>query len=135
MGKSKEAKTQDAVDRALDKARAVDRALDKTREETRLPKGWKPQEKGARIVGIFRECRKVKCQSKDGKERSPSVFILDTEGGPVSVWATANLQPQMDKALAEGLKPGQMVAVEYDGQETTSANYKVKLFALAVIPE
>lgn len=109
--------------------------LDKSRAAVQLPDAWKPEERGDEVVGTFVEARQIKCSDKQGRDRTPTVFILKTaEGKRVSIWGSANLQPQMDKALEAGLKPGYVVAVAYDGKTDTHAGYKVKLYVLAVIP-
>lgn len=109
-------------------------ALDAQREAIQIPEGWKPNEKGSRIRGIFRYAKRIKCQDKQGKERTPLVFFVDTEGGPLTLWGSANLQPQMEDALTAGLKVGDLILCEYDGEAVTSAGYKVKRYVLAVIP-
>lgn len=108
--------------------------LDEAREAIQIPDPWKPMEKGDELVGKFVEARKIKCRDKQGRDRAPTIFILEkADGERVTVWGSANLQPQMDKAEAAGLKVGQVVAVAYDGETETSGGFKVKLYVLAVI--
>lgn len=109
-------------------------ALDRARDDVMIPDAWAPEEKGNTLVGTFVESRKIKCSDKQGRDRTPTIFILKTKDGEkVTVWGSANLQPQMDKVLAAGITAGQVVAVTYDGKTVTSAGYNVKLYALAVI--
>lgn len=109
-------------------------ALDRARDDVQIPDAWAPEEKGDTIVGTFVESRKIKCADKQGRDRTPTIFILKTkEGEKITVWGSANLQPQMDKALTAGIAVGQVVAVTYDGKTVTAAGYNVKLYALAVI--
>lgn len=109
-------------------------ALDKARDEVQIPDAWQPEEKGDTVVGRFLEARKIKCADKQGRDRTPTVFILKKgDGQKVSVWGSANLQPQMDKAIERGIDEGDVIAVTYDGRTETSAGFKVKLYALAVI--
>ena len=112
-----------------------DALLDKSREECQMAPGWKPTDEGQKIRGVFVKAEHIKSTDRNGKERSPLVFTLQTETGPVTVWGSANLEPQMKRAMDAGLRKGQMVVVVYDGKATTSGGFKVKLYALAVIPE
>jgi len=110
---------------------AIDKALDAALEAAQLPEAWKPEEKGDKIVGRFVEARRCKCRSRDGKERSPLVFILRVMGDErVSLWATANLGPQME-AMLPLLQVNDTVACRYEGERDTSAGYRVRIYSLA----
>ena len=114
----------------------VDKALAREREEVEIPDAWKPLQAGEKIVGVFVEAREIECTDKQGKKRTPTVFFLiGQDGKRVSVWGSANLQPQMERKLAAGIESGQCVAVSYDGEAKTSSGFKVKKYVLVVFPK
>ena len=109
-------------------------AMDKARAEVEIPDAWSPTDAGETVVGRFIEARQIKCKDVNGKDRNPTVlFLQPKEGDKVAVWGSANLQPQIDKALKRGLEEGDVVAVTFDGTTKTSSGFRVKLYVLAVI--
>lgn len=122
-----------------ERERLIREALDRQRKEIQIPDAWKPEDEGERVVGTFLKSDKIKCTDKQGKDRMPLVFFIQPEGTEahkdrLTLWGSANLQPQMEAALDAGLVPGQTVAIVYDGKAGTAKGYTVKRFVLAVLP-
>jgi hypothetical protein len=103
-------------------------AARRVREEARIAPAWAPERPGAMLVGAFLGAAEPEV---DGESRL--VWrIKDAETGELrSLWAGASLEPQMRAAMADGLRPGEIVAVSYDGETKTKRGRTCKVYTLA----
>ncbi len=85
------------------------------------PGVWKPEKEGDKIKGTF--------ISKDegvGKFES-TAYHLEVDGTPMTVWGSAALTPKM-----VGIKPGDLVEIEYTGTTPSEKGADTKLFDVSV---
>lgn len=85
------------------------------------PGVWKPENEGDKITGIF--------ISKDENvgDFDSTIYHLDVDGAPMSVWGSAALDPKM-----VGMKAGTLVEIEYTGKTPSKKGEDTKLFKVSV---
>ena len=84
------------------------------------PGVWKPENKGDKIKGVF--------ISKDENvgDFDSTIYHLDVDGSPMSVWGSAALKPKM-----VGIKAGTVVEIEYIGTAPSKKGADTKLFKVS----
>jgi len=85
------------------------------------PGVWKPEKEGDKIKGTFIS------RDEDVGDFKSTIYHLDTDGGPMSVWGSAALNPKMIS-----VKSGDLIEIEYTGKAPSAKGADTKLFRVAV---
>ena len=85
------------------------------------PGVWKPEKEGDKITGTF--------ISKDENvgDFNSTIYHLDVDGEPMSVWGSAALNPKMIS-----VKSGNIVEIEFVGTTPSKKGADTKLFKVSV---
>jgi hypothetical protein len=87
---------------------------------------WKPEKDGDEIVGTFRRVTR----GPDKGYGRPYIAILDTAGGPRSVWLLG--QVLLDAFKEVRPSPGELVLVRYLGKRTSASDREYKAWKVVV---
>lgn len=85
------------------------------------PGVWKPEKEGDKITGIF-----ISRDEEVGDFKS-TIYHLDVDGEPMSVWGSAALNPKM-----VSVKSGDKIEIEFTGTTPSKKGADTKLFKVSV---
>lgn len=85
------------------------------------PGVWKPEKAGDKIRGVFIS------KDEDVGAFHSIAYHLEVDGNPMTVWGSAALKPKM-----AGIKPGDLIEIEYTGTAPSEKGADTKLFDVSI---